>query len=516
MPKINIIEVEKITAAPLDITENVVFLPVVIDSNATVPTGDDGSWIKPEDLIGKFKRYEDVSGFIKDFSNKFVKIGDNYERSYLLAKTYLNYGLKVVVYGVGYDKNADDKTGSYVNKSQSVTGYDKDGILLVIDSGSKYVDDTATLYNGDNEVTTFTRNAGSQEQETITVELAVTNNVLKITNFNDTTDTINIDTVKFDELNEEDYIGSLVVKALDGDTTASPQIPAALDELANKNLYNIKFITYGGYKSGTAAGKTASDRGDCLALIDLEEGLDYKGLESKLKKSDDSSSSSSALSGNKYSAVFFPWCHFELENTKGTGNYLLPGSVAYLLAYGVSVQNNDNWMAASGVSRGAVPNLVAPEFELTEGQMHFLQGDDDKVSPSAYVNPIMMVGSYGYRIWGNRTMDVDSGIDSYFKFLNIRMLLCDIKKTLYLASIRNTFEPNDDVTWINFKAMCAGLLDRMTSGRGLRWYRWKKEKSDKKAQIKATLTISPIEAVEYFDLLVYLTDEEVEVSEEAE
>ena len=201
MPKINIIEDEKITAAPLDITENVVFLPVVIDSNATVPTGDDGSWIKPEDLIGKFKRYEDVSGFIKDFSNKFVKIGDNYERSYLLAKTYLNYGLKVVVYGVGYDKNADDKTGSYVNKSQSVSGYNKDGILLDVDSGSKYVDDTAALYNGDDKVTKFTRNAGSQEQEEITVELAVTNNVLKITNFNDTTDTINIDTVKFDELN---------------------------------------------------------------------------------------------------------------------------------------------------------------------------------------------------------------------------------------------------------------------------------------------------------------------------
>ena len=172
-------------------------------------------------------------------------------------------------------------------------------------------------------------------------------------------------------------------------------------------------------------------------------------------------------------------------------------------------------MAASGVTRGMVPSLVSPKEEITEGQMHYLQGDTGTIN-GGHVNPIMMVGSYGYKIWGNRTTYVDAATDTFFKFLNVRMLLCDINKVLYTAAVRNTFEPNDDVTWINFKAMCSGVLDRMTSGRGLMWYRWQKEKSPQKATIKAKLIIRPIEAVETFELEIFLTEDEITVKEAEE
>lgn len=91
--------------------------------------------------------------------------------------------------------------------------------------------------------------------------------------------------------------------------------------------------------------------------------------------------------------------------------------------------------------------------------------------------------------------------------------MCDIKKQIYHAAMRVTFEPNDDIVWINFKTLANTLLENMKSGRGLRWYKWKKEVVSQKALIKATLTIQPIEAVESFDFTIVLTDEDTTIEE---
>lgn len=93
------------------------------------------------------------------------------------------------------------------------------------------------------------------------------------------------------------------------------------------------------------------------------------------------------------------------------------------------------------------------------------------------------------------------------------MLLCDIKKQIYHTAMRCTFEPNDDIVWINFKTLANSLLDRMKSGRGISWYKWTKEVAEEKATIKATLTIQPIEAVESFDINIILTDDEATIEE---
>jgi hypothetical protein len=91
--------------------------------------------------------------------------------------------------------------------------------------------------------------------------------------------------------------------------------------------------------------------------------------------------------------------------------------------------------------------------------------------------------------------------------------MCDIKKQIYHSAMRVTFEPNDDIVWINFKTLTNSLLEQMKSGRGLEWYKWRKEHVTQKALIKATLTIQPIEAVESFDFTIVLTDEEATIEE---
>lgn len=91
-------------------------------------------------------------------------------------------------------------------------------------------------------------------------------------------------------------------------------------------------------------------------------------------------------------------------------------------------------------------------------------------------------------------------------FLNIRSLCCDLKKTIYRAARRYTFDPNTDTLWINFKSAITPLLERMKSNQGIRDYQFVKVPTTKKALLAARIIITPIEAVEDFDVTVVLDD----------
>lgn len=100
-------------------------------------------------------------------------------------------------------------------------------------------------------------------------------------------------------------------------------------------------------------------------------------------------------------------------------------------------------------------------------------------------------------------------------FLNIRNLVCDIKKTLYKASRKFTFEQNDDILWANFCSEISPLLDRALSGSGIRGYKITQEETSIKGRLKAHIKIIPIEAAEDFDLTVEMTDSLETVTENA-
>ena len=294
----------------------------------------------------------------------------------------------------------------------------------------------------------------------------------------------------------------------------------ALEEFKDRNLFNLKFITSGGYAncgnldmlnislgSFKVLQNLAEARGDAIALVEFRPLFNtQEELFEEINKSD----------ASEYAAAFFPWCTC-LTTVAGVAAPVdMPASFCYLSAYANTVQFNANWFAAAGVTRGRIPGLIKPLYEVGEALMHILQNDNiDNVSGSVLdvtVNPIYNAGSYGYKIWGNRVLKSNTQ-DLYKNFLNVRILLCDIKKQIYHAAMRVTFEPNDDIVWVNFKTLASSPLERMKSGRGISWYKWTREYVNQKATIKATLTIKPIEAVENFDITVVLTDEDATVEE---
>ena len=312
-------------------------------------------------------------------------------------------------------------------------------------------------------------------------------------------------------------------------------LDGALEEFRNRNIYNIKFITSGGYANCgqhylgeviDSSGSTvvtekitqsyailrelAKDRGDAVALIEfrelfVNEAELFESLNYDYEASDD----------DVYAAGFFPWCDNHITSDSTNPYVKMPACYQYLMAYANSVKFNSNWFAASGVQRGEIPGFRAPRFEVGEALMHILQGDSDEGAQlNVSVNPIYNAGTYGYKIWGNRVMNKNTARSlRYMNFLNVRILLCDLKKQLYHAAMRITFEPNDDIAWVSYKTLNNPLLDKMKSGRGIKYYNWIKESVTEKATLRAVLEIRPIEALENIEVNIVLTDEEATIEE---
>jgi hypothetical protein len=85
-------------------------------------------------------------------------------------------------------------------------------------------------------------------------------------------------------------------------------------------------------------------------------------------------------------------------------------------------------------------------------------------------------------------------------------LCTTIKKQLYTACRQFTFDPNSDLLWINFVNAIKPTLEAMRADQGIKGYKITKVAVDKKALLTARIRIVPIEAVEDFDISIYLED----------
>ena len=305
------------------------------------------------------------------------------------------------------------------------------------------------------------------------------------------------------------------------------------DKLTDKGLYKVKFLTCGAASafqeltSSTVAAemiKAAAKRGDCIALIDHEKTITAASGETIAQTIHDKYSTCASAEGAKFAAAFTPWCKFALGSGLGSlGGLALPGSFAFLSAYAKSVKNNPNWYAAAGFSRGQVPSIIEPLYRFGDADAADLQGrvinDDgsfgDSDNTTWAVNPISKIDVAGFIVWGNRTLLDNSAAGGLTasSFLNIRNLCCDIKKTLYRAARKYTFEQNNDILWINFCSEITPLLDRALSGNGIRGYRMTQITTNIKGRLKALIEITPIEAVEDFELTVAMEDSLEDITE---
>lgn len=319
-------------------------------------------------------------------------------------------------------------------------------------------------------------------------------------------------------------------------TVSNPIVPAINDTISivlyhqdslllDKGQYSVKYITSGGYPTFEYDGKAISElmagvaatRGDAIALIDHTNNPSRALI--------GQTSVYGCVSANEYmlrdayqsyAAMFTPYAFYTLianyGNVVTTPYAAFPPSFAYLVSLANSISTNPSWLAIAGVARGRVANLISVNLSNVLSNS---VADSYQTDVGICINPITEIRPYGQCLWGNRTLVDNSkkGGTTALSFLNIRNLVCDIKKQLFVACQTLMFEQNTDVLWINFLSIVTPLLDRMVSGYGISNYKIIRENSSNKAKIVATVRIYPVYAVEGFDITVYLSDADVSVEE---
>ena len=293
--------------------------------------------------------------------------------------------------------------------------------------------------------------------------------------------------------------------------------------IMDKTLYDIRFLSMGDFV-GTAVDANmiacAEARQDCIALVDHkqtitpESGSTYADAVRDYIETTDASTKTSVVLNSDFAAMFTPWIKVQ-DSVDFTEETAVPASFGYLLAYSRAARNGNEGLAIANYDLGSIPELTSVEHVYTQSEIEVLQArsatqevglDDSDDNKGVAINPIAYVRPYNYVIWGNRTMHSNDGTIVAKSLLNIRNTACTIKKKLYDAARKYTFEQNSNILWINFQAELAPTLTAMKTGNLLLGYKWDKLDTDSKTRLKARLTVVPVYAVEDFDLTLTLSD----------
>ena len=312
---------------------------------------------------------------------------------------------------------------------------------------------------------------------------------------------------------------------VDAETKVAPAETEALNDIAKEdakcvtpgvvNNVNSIIAKLASYRSDDTA--AIPGRGDCVALIELYDECYVKSEKSKKPETliiegiQRVAAAIDAEANGAYCAMTVPSVHYKMS--EGTAKF--PGSFHYLACFMGSLRAGfAEWYAAAGYTRGVSSYTIDhTSVKLGEIAINALEPRyivDQSTQPTFACNVIANFRG-SYYLWGNRTAyklkEEKAGGDLVaHHFLNIRQLCTTIKKQLYVACRRFTFDPNSDTLWFNFVNAITPTLDLMKADQGIRDYKVLKVFTDKKATLKAKIRIIPIEAVEDFDIEVSLED----------
>ena len=324
-------------------------------------------------------------------------------------------------------------------------------------------------------------------------------------------------------------------RVLDPDETALEQLNKAdfWAPLKDKATYRIRYLTTGGCydysvyklmadvvnfnnKTTLADADTllsgSSGRGDCIALFDIDESKLDASYATPKDLATAFGDQAKLIEANKNCAIFAPRVVY-VENEDevyGANDIALPCSLHFLLCAAKAQENYAEWYAAAGYTRGIANKTIKyTTYNFGDLVINTLAPRE----PNSYIGDggkainLILNERGSYYLWGNRTAaSLDKNGLKFSHYLNIRQLCTTLKQVIWEASRRFTFDPNSDVLWINFVNAVRPTLEKMKGDQGIAGYRLSKVATTEKAVLKAIIRIVPIEAVEDFDISIYLED----------
>ena len=492
--------------------------------------------------IGKFGgKFENVPPVVEEVPNASDKTGMDKWQRHLQTKDFRNLDTKAFNYYIG-DEITDPEDPDYHQDKKLVKTFiykvqPEQGDPVTIESTYKFsivseddlFDDLHTIPNP------------AVEGEFITETVHPYFMIKKGNEGTDKNSTDHIGNQMAYELLKLGY--TVYFKVLNTSSSAVDQLSKSdfWEPLKQKSVYRIRYLTTGGCYSPLVASQVQEiasfnnkvnidsadtyglemGRGDVIALLDIDEndnGIKNASTKSKLLEAFGTAAASLAtvVNANKYTAIFAPRVLYNFgypeEDYPYSNDQLFPASFHYLACAAMAQQRYAEWYAVAGYKRG-ICNLPIRSTTYTFGDI-----DINTLAPRVENNYIkagmpainLILSERGnYYLWGNRTAE---GIKSdkegliFSHFLNIRQLCCTLKQVLYEATRQFTFDPNSDLLWINFVNAIRPTLETMKADQGIAGYKISRVATNKKAVLVAKIRIVPIEAIEDFDISVYLED----------
>lgn len=171
-------------------------------------------------------------------------------------------------------------------------------------------------------------------------------------------------------------------------------------------------------------------------------------------------------------AYYYPWGL--ASNLDGKNVVVAPSGIA-LRTYAFSDNASYLWFAPAGLRRGVITGvsnlgyvsgqLGGPtEFVVTalnQGQRDALY---DTNNPAGNINPLVFFPGNGFVVWGQKT---SANAASAMDRVNVSRLIKYIKRQLRRNTLSFVFEPNDQLTRDNLKAVVDNFLGDLVVKRGL-------------------------------------------------
>jgi hypothetical protein len=281
-------------------------------------------------------------------------------------------------------------------------------------------------------------------------------------------------------------------------------------EVAEFNIITIPGVTATGVTDYLL--DVTEDRGDAIAIIDLEKVYEAQSENTKSYKDRNSFSISQAVDSlrerginNSYGACYYPWVR--IQDTVSGQALWAPPSVAALGAFSFNDRVRAPWYAPAGFARGGLSEGAGgvPVLDVSRR----LTSDERDDLYAAGINPIAQFPAEGIVIFGQKTLQrTRSALDR----INVRRLMVFLKKEISFIASRMLFDQNTQSTWNRFIGQAEPILRSVQSRFGLEEFRLILDESTTTPDlvdrniIYAKILLKPTRTAEFFAIDFVITN----------
>lgn len=261
---------------------------------------------------------------------------------------------------------------------------------------------------------------------------------------------------------------------------ANYSIKKAIESVSDSEVVQYDVVSIPGLTNEALSNElitTVQNRGDALAIIDLEDGYKEKWENSGVSSGGDLGDSTDVLVtarsrdiDSSYAAAYWPRVRLR-DTLSGNGDiFLAPSSIAGVGALAFSDANSDGpWFAPAGFNRGGISILGGSQGPRVIGTHKNLSKADRDDLYELNINPIARFPAIGeIVIFGQKTLQqTASALDR----INVRRLMIYLKRRIGKVADTMLFEGNLEATWSRFRSRASLILEDVQARFGIQEFK---------------------------------------------